>query len=340
MSNDRYYVLDTFRGFAALAVACGHFGMLPSRSYIFAVDFFLVLSGFVLTHSYFLSRRISFRDFVLRRFFRMYPLHAFSFLLCIAFYLIVGRDIVPRDFLLHLFFVQNLGFGPNELTFNWPAWTISVEFWLNVAVYAAILIIRPGPRTVMIWSAIGIAACYYILFRATGFLNVLLPNYFGFLNSGLIRCLGAFLVGIMAYYLYLRLQDWQLSKILMLSALLVFAGIILGLRGGSVYGFATPFLFGGIVVVFAKAHGSAQRLLAKGAYLGDISFSIYLMHFPIILVFWHFQLQETYWGVLVFPPLVLTIAALVYRYFEKPSYKWLLRVSQAARSSSAVATIK
>lgn len=331
-SDDRLHVLDTFRGLAAFAVACGHFGLLPSGSYIYAVDFFLVLSGFILTYSYFAAPKISFLDFAMRRFFRMYPLHAFSLTVVAILYVLAGHEVVAKDFYLHLFFVQNLGFGPDKLTLNLPAWTISIEFWINVIVYAAVLILKPNRITIYVCASVCIALFYVMLIRGPGHLNTHTQNYWGIVNSGLVRCFGAFLIGMITYYIYERFVNWRPSTFLMVVAFMVFSSIILTLPGGSLVGFTTPFLFGTVVVIFALGQGWLPNFLSKLSFLGDISFSIYLFHYPIILVFEIYGIHETAVGVAVFPFLIIGVAALVHRYFEKPVYKYLLVATKGIRA--------
>src|SRR5262245_38888660 len=77
-------VLDSWRGICALLVAVFHFrsnNHLDPLSFIrhsdLFVDFFFVLSGFVITHAYGdrLRSKAEIGDFMLRRFFRLWPLH-------------------------------------------------------------------------------------------------------------------------------------------------------------------------------------------------------------------------------------------------------------------------
>ena len=87
---DRFQALDSWRGVCALLVAATHFH-IDSHVYTNAflrhaglfVDFFFVLSGFVITHAY--GRKLAspdnVREFVIRRFGRLWPLHAVMLLL-------------------------------------------------------------------------------------------------------------------------------------------------------------------------------------------------------------------------------------------------------------------
>jgi len=83
----KFSTLDSLRGFAAIAVALFHF--YSNWAGYLAVDFFLVLSGFILSHSYlYKDNATSAIDFISHRVARLYPLHIFSlftFVLVFAF---------------------------------------------------------------------------------------------------------------------------------------------------------------------------------------------------------------------------------------------------------------
>ncbi len=77
-----YYFLDGLRGLAAFAVLLGHAMsfQFPEEGvpYFLAVDFFFMLSGFVITHVYGgrLGKNVSYRDYFIARLIRLFPLMA------------------------------------------------------------------------------------------------------------------------------------------------------------------------------------------------------------------------------------------------------------------------
>src|SRR5690348_368784 len=102
MEGSRFVALDSWRGICAVLVVLFHFtSVLPSaldgsmfirNSYLF-VDFFFVLSGFVLCHGY-RGRIAGTHDawrFALRRFARVWPLHAVVLACFVAAIAVVGR---------------------------------------------------------------------------------------------------------------------------------------------------------------------------------------------------------------------------------------------------------
>ena len=92
MTQHRFGTLDGLRGVAAFAVVLYHFGTATGNPYLapagkLAVDFFFVLSGFVLAHAY--GRRIANRqigplEFLRLRFLRLWPTALLGALLGLA----------------------------------------------------------------------------------------------------------------------------------------------------------------------------------------------------------------------------------------------------------------
>ena len=89
--------LDGLRGLAALSVMIGHIrwpsaiaGLPPFHNISLWVDFFFVLSGFVIAHAYFekISSGLSVATFMGRRLARLYPLHLITLLAALAYEII------------------------------------------------------------------------------------------------------------------------------------------------------------------------------------------------------------------------------------------------------------
>jgi peptidoglycan/LPS O-acetylase OafA/YrhL len=152
----RFEVLDSWRGVCAMMVALYHFPFISFvadlgviRSGWLFVDFFFVLSGFVITHAY--RTEIAYPgdtlQFIRRRFFRLYPLHFCTLSAVLAWTLLlntarmIGAARYPELFhahetlfdglfekiVRHLILLQ--GFTMSDVGLNAPSWSISVEFW-------------------------------------------------------------------------------------------------------------------------------------------------------------------------------------------------------------------
>src|ERR1043165_8878053 len=99
--NSRFDHLDGLRGIAALSVMIGHIrwpsaiaGLPPFHNTSLWVDFFFVLSGFVIAHAYFekISAGMTVTTFMARRFARLYPLHL------LMLFVALGYEIIKFKF--------------------------------------------------------------------------------------------------------------------------------------------------------------------------------------------------------------------------------------------------
>lgn len=288
-TQERFEVLDSLRGLCALIVAVHHFGIngvianLPimRNGWIF-VDFFFVLSGFVIANAY--GERLATGTTPVGRFMalrmgRIYPLH---FVVLAAFFALeiakitasVGErsaftdgyspgQLVSSLLLLHSFD------GDGTLRWNAPSWSIAAEMWtylLFAAVYAAF-----GRRGFMIFALAGLAAL--IVLATVAPIGLRSAHDFGF-----VRCVFGFALGVGVHWLYERgvRIGGDLAEWLTLLAVIVFVSWLPEGHGNLI----GPFLFGATVLVFAANSGSASRLLELRplVLLGTLSYSIYMVH--------------------------------------------------------------
>jgi peptidoglycan/LPS O-acetylase OafA/YrhL len=325
----RFESLDSLRGLAAISIAIFH--VTKYAGGYLAVDFFLVLSGFVLSHSYLYKYSpVTAVEFISHRISRLYPLHVFTlFTFVIVFILINKTWPQSKDgniftFIQHLTLMQNIGFNPRGMTYNYPSWSISVEFWVNILF---ILYVTKATRTSTLFliAMIGLLAIYNI----TGHLDTHNRNYFRFVNSGMLRGISSFFLGIISYrmYLYFKGDDRRKMHINALQVLSI-VGVLLVIfaRKGmtSEMDFIAPFMFMFAVTVFAFETGFLSRYLRFGKYLGTISYSVYLNQITVLMLV-HYTLDK--YGlpliVIVFVHLstLLVVSHFTYQYIEKPLQK-------------------
>ena len=330
--QQKFLALDGLRGIAALAIAIFHvYSTWPGY---LAVDFFLVLSGFVLSHNYlYRDTPIGFAAFLSRRLARLYPLHIFTLATwTIAFYMVSGvmpqfEDGTLYTFLQELTMLHNVGLNPTSLIWNAPSWSISVEFWLNILFFLCIF--RTTSSFVLLLLAV--AGLVFIYFQS-GHLALANENYFQIINAGLIRGAVSFFLGILAYRAWLacraderfyRLMPWlELPCIVAIVFVMLYRDDV-----KSSMDMLAPFIFLITVVVFACEKGILSIWTARLRYLGEISYSIYLNHITIMLlmiyVIRHILKEEVpippgldllaiYIGVL------LVYSHFTYQYVEKP----------------------
>ena len=286
----RFAALDSWRGICALSVvlfhlnAGTHFHDLLNNGYV-AVDFFFVLSGFVIGSAY-LGRIGDGGDlarFAVRRVGRLYPLHVAVLLVYLglelgrvalgAAHTFTGERTWPA-FFADLFLVQ--GFNAWNLTWNMPAWSISIELWTNL-VFAA-LALAVGRR--LPWVAAGLAAVMTLLLATTP--AVPSPFSQGEIDilNGAFQCVMEFFLGVAGFSLFTwaRARDFKPPGWLEWPAVAATVGTFAFI--GELPGLAPAFIFFAVVMIFAFEAGPVARALKTRAplRLGEISYSIYLTH--------------------------------------------------------------
>jgi peptidoglycan/LPS O-acetylase OafA/YrhL len=304
----RFRVLDAWRGIAALLVALFHLNLYSAvyaldfvrNAYLF-VDFFFVLSGFVITHSY--ADRLRSPEgvgtFAARRFGRLWPLHVvvlFAFgLVELAKLLATTRgasfNMPPFSeatslaaLALNLVFAQSFSIV-NHLTWNPPSWSIAAEFWTYL-IFAAVLYVS---STRLARFRFATEALFLGLLAASIAIMVAYSDrgqdvtY----DLGLFRCLYGFLVGHFVYRLWQVCPRALFETRLLESAVLIVAAYYVATAGRSGYGFFAPLVFAAVVLVFAFEAGPVSKLLSNRGndWLGRISYSIYMWQAFIIFNF-------------------------------------------------------
>ena len=305
-SNGQLPSLTSLRGVAALWVVLYHYCVqcfpnldpaqythLVSKGYL-AVDMFFMLSGFVMTHVYhraFASAgniKTHYRSFLVARVARLYPLHVFVLFLFVAtalaaHWLAAGsaaasfRDIPwtgPESvtaLFANLLMLQGLNAG--KLSWNYPAWSISVE----CMAYLAFPVLLP-----MIWRASKGGKCVIALALCTAlvWLTVLARGNFDQWDGpmALLRCIPEFLLGTLLYCAY-RIGPESVWLNRDSVAVAIVAATVLCLHLGAP-DLLIVALFAALIPLsvvntgrFSKV-ANARPLL----WLGEISYSLYLIY--------------------------------------------------------------
>ena len=341
----RLDALTGIRGIAAWLVVLYHIrlsllDLLPApvigafaKGYL-AVDLFFVLSGFVLWFNYGQRIRSGGRGqvapFLWRRFARVWPLHAFILTLFIGFAVAIALRGTPNpnypftDLPLHFLLMQNWGFT-ESLTWNDPSWSISTEFAAYMA-FPLIALAADWDRLrglALSIVTVALLAAIYALFAAAGE-NTLGANIS---QLGLWRCLLEFCLGITACRWWQRLRRVRHAAAVMagLAASVVVAGLVFSLPE-TIF---VPALFFAAILALALDQGPVARALSTRAavYLGEISYSTYLGHFLLFILFKLLFVDETLqigWaGLAAFLAMLLGASIALYHGVERPAQRAL-----------------
>lgn len=336
--------LTALRGLAAWWVVVYHFrdalGLsngnpllnVLAQGYL-AVDFFFVLSGFVIflayEHDFAKFTMRTWAIFMTRRFARIYPLHLIilcAFLLnplAIHYFsksgVIDGRYNVIY-FVASLVLVQNWGFF-DELAWNIPAWSISTEFAAYLAFPVVLLLVRRLCRGI-VTHFVACALAAVLLALIFKYSQCMTMND-KITHLGLVRCLLEFSIGVVAGNLFKRhaLFTQSTGRQFAASIIAVWALSWAMDLPDFVY---VPTVFGLAVLVFANTAVQKMPVLTSSTmvFLGEISYSTYLVHFLVkdwIKFFSHSVdwISFTYYIFFVF-----AVSVLLYFYIEKPGRTW------------------
>lgn len=337
----RFRAVDSFRGMAAIMVILfhlQHLDLLAGNAFVrksdIFVDFFFVLSGFVMTHSNYkkINELSDVQPFVVRRFKRLYPLHLFTLILVLLFEIfryVVDHYVVHLSnpvfapnkswpaFISNLTLTQSLGLF-NEVTWNGPSWSISVEFYTYIIWALALVLFR---KNLLAMCTVSFALLAWFIGSHHG--NIIYTY-----DYGLFRCLYSFLIGMLAYKLNrqlpLQLPKWQFS---VLEVGLFGLTIFLVSSFTHAESWLMPFLFAVVIIVFSREAGVFSTLLATDRleFLGRLSYSYYLNHTVVLaaldlLLFKLVKLPYSTVGELTFVVVCLLcthlLSVFTYRYVE------------------------
>jgi len=297
--------LTPLRGIAALLVAVFHFEMaiarfVPAKQTMFfeksylMVDLFFVMSGFIILHVYgdsFMQSitKINLRKFIVARFARIYPLHFFSLMLLVILVvafspagtypnLIETPASIPTSiFLLHSYYIHKI------YTWNIPSWSISAEWAAYIIFPLLALFINKKKAIAVVTLILFVAAAYLSIMYLLPRRNPLYPfipvphNLNTTYDYGFLRGIAGFIIGMIVYKAY-QLPSCKNIFQKDVSAVLIIAFVIAALHY-AINDAWCVILFAAMVLAFACNGSYLQKACNNriAGYIGDISYSIYLM---------------------------------------------------------------
>ena len=336
---NRIYLLDIARGIAALAVAIFHYKLFYSYNISLngysienqpfyniikiiyeygwiAVQFFFLLSGFIFFKLYLekvSERKISLNKFVILRVSRLYPLHFLTLFFVFIIYMTLNFNnfynpinVNLKHLILNLLLIHEWGFK-SYASFNEPSWSISIEFLMYLIFFLIAL-----NKNIILNSIIIIIISSLIFFK------------YKFIGYGGY----CFFVGGLSYLLNQKLRLNVNYKIFYLIIIILIFSLFLKITNFDtviqkiiLLTFIFPSLINCLFLINNKLPYAGKNL----SILGDISYSIYLLHFPIILTtllifnFFNFKLDFNL-PIFFTSYLIITIfiSIIVYKFFETP----------------------
>lgn len=347
-----YEVLDGLRGTAAVMVVIFHIMGMPiawvdKGQYLhhaaMAVDFFFGLSGFVVAYAYDARwKSMSVGQFCTIRLIRLHPLVLLGALLGLISFLVdpfaanqklIPLSVVLWDFALACLLLPHAAL-PNRWTdthsLNSPAWSLLQEYIGNLA-YALVLR-RLGTRALGVVVALAAAVMLWLLWRRN---SIDMGSDWTTWWGAPARMAFSFTMGLWLYRVRTRMPKIRLGWVV-LSAILVLA-------------FATPLVPQAIphgngmfeaavamllfpAIILCGAHSEIGRIeLALCKFAGRISYPIYILHYPFLLIYMNFALvrkppaQTLYLAGAGSFLLVVAVSWLALKLYDEPARAWLKR---------------
>ena len=376
-TKPHYEILDGLRGVAAVMVvafhifeahATNHLDQFINHGYL-AVDFFFVLSGFVIGYAYDdrWAKGMSTGTFFKRRLIRLQPMVIVGSLIgavCFFFQdypmfykihdtsvwlmlivMVVGMTLIP----LPVGKMDIRGWG-EMYPLNGPAWSLFLEYCANI-LYA--LFIRKFSKTAL--SILVFVAGAVLIHLAVTSPNGDIIGGWSFsdeqLRIGFTRLAYPFLAGLLLFRIC---KTGEVKNAFLWCSLLVIIALSIPRIGGKEFLWANG-LYDSMTVIFifpiivwlgasGKVKGKYSSKLCK--FLGDISYPIYITHYPLIYIYtgwigtpkttvldvdsWTTYIKppisETWhWALLTFVSSIL-FAWICMKFYDLPVRKWLIKI--------------
>lgn len=369
-TKQHYELLDGLRGVAAILVVVYHIfegfsfaeltngvgeGLIAVLNHgHIAVDFFFILSGFVISYAYDDRwTKMGTWQFFKRRLVRLHPMLVMGALIGVVAFAYVGFERwdgaatptawVMISLVLTIFMVPAIPGALYEIRgngemfpLNGPTWSLFFEYLGNI-VYATIIRRFSTKVLAVATLLLGVIYAWFFVGDVSGYDMVGVGwtideiNFFG----GFIRMLFPFSVGMLVARTFrphkVNAPFWigTLLLILLFSVPYIPSEGVVSLN--SLYEVVCiAFVFP--LIVWLGANGcSKEGFVAKATkFLGDISYPLYIVHYPIMYVFYAWLIENKFyslrdcWGVALL--VILSSIALAYlcmKLYDEPLRKWL-----------------
>ena len=365
-SKPHYELLDGLRGVAALVVMWYHvfegFATSPidqgfNHGYL-AVDFFFILSGFVIGYAYDdrWQRSLTTKEFFKRRLIRLHPMVIMGVVLGAITYFVQGSErwdgthvatsVVMLAMLLNLFLIPAVPGtavdvrGNNEMyPLNGPNWSLFFEYIGNILY--ALFIRKLSTRWLAVLVALaGIGLASYAIGNGSGYGHLGVGWSLSGTNfpGGMLRLLFAFSAGLLMSRVFkpvhIRGAFWlcSLGVIVLLCMPHVGGADRLWLNG--LYDSVCVILIFPLLVwlgASGKATDNGTSRICK--FCGDISYPVYVVHYPFMYLFyaWLWGGEEKIPFSKAWPAALLVffgsiaLTYLILKVYDEPVRRWLAR---------------
>ena len=400
-TKPHYILLDGLRGVAALMVLWYHVfeGFAFAKGSVIetfnhghlGVDFFFLLSGFVISYAYddrwksrqrstvnsqqTTAKSLSLKDFFKRRLIRLHPMLVMGAFIGLICFLLQGGvkwdgSSTPIHwtliaFVLTLFFIPaypgasyDIRGNAEMFPLNGPSWSLFFEYIGNI-LYALFIRKLSNKMLTVLVGATGILWIWFVAFDISGYdmigigwtLDVV--NFFG----GLLRMMFPFTLGMLMARLFSqrttdnRQQSFFTNNIFWIATIVLFALFSVPYISGEdvtnrvpalanislngIYELFCIMVVFPLIVWIAALSDSAQSkfTLRISKFLGDLSYPLYIVHYPVMYLFYawlikkqYFTLGETWQMVILVLTVCIVLAYACLKLYDEPLRKKLSKI--------------
>lgn len=367
-TKPHYEILDGLRGVAALLVVFYHIfeglsfaegGTLITtinHGYL-AVDFFFILSGFVIGYAYDdrLGKTMTLGNFFKRRLIRLHPMIIMGAVLGVIFYCLQGcvkwdgthvaTSMIMLALLCALFFIPatpGAGYdirGNGEMfPLNGPSWSLFFEYIGNI-LYAVFIHRLSNKALTALVFLLGIGLAWFALFDVAGYGMIGVGWTLDGVNflGGSLRMLFPFSLGMLLSRNFkpvkVRGAFWICSIVLLaLFCVPYIEGNSPICWNGLFEAICILFIFPVLVWLGASGKTTDKHSTQICKFSGDISFPLYAVHYPVMYLFYAWLIDNKYYTFGEVWPVALIVyigsillAYLCLKCYDEPVRKWLSR---------------
>jgi peptidoglycan/LPS O-acetylase OafA/YrhL len=369
-TKPHYAILDGLRGVAAIVVLCFHIFEAFATSHLdqrinhgyLAVDFFFILSGFVIGYAYD-GRwgKMKTRDFIKRRLIRLQPMVVMGAIIGALLFYLPGEGVwnlsaVTVGALLLATLMNALllpapvgmevrGLG-EMFPLNGPSWSLFFEYIGNLLYVLFIRRLPTNALTVLV-AATG---CGLATYAITGPLGDLCVGYSltGMeFTGGFLRLLFSFSAGLLISRIFkpmlkIRGAFWICSFLVIVLLAMPRIGGARHLWMNGIYDTVCCVLFFPLILSLGASGKVTGRYTARVCkFLGDISYPLYMVHYPFIYLYYawvkteELSFRESLPGAVAVIVGSLVLAYICLKFYDTPVRRWLTtRVFNSGKSHS------
>ena len=364
-TKPHYELLDGLRGVAALLVVWYHVfegyafagGTLIesiNHGYL-AVDFFFILSGFVIGYAYDdrWGKSLTVKNFFKRRLIRLHPMVVMCAVLGVITFCIQGSEqwdgthvatsMVMWALLFAMFFIPaypGAGYevrGNGEMfPLNGPSWSLFFEYIGNILY--ALFIRRLSTKALTVFVVLlGICLACFAIFDVSGYGMIGVGWTLDSVNfvGGLLRMLFPFSLGLLLSRNFkpvkVRGAFWICSFVLLVLFCVPYVeGVEPICMNGLFEAFCIVVVFPVLIILGASGNTTDKTSTRICKFLGDISFPLYITHYPFMYLFYswlienqYFTFGETWQVALCVYVWNILVAYLCLKLYDEPVRRWL-----------------